>query len=146
MTDKVLAESLKRAPITDIDVPVVEDQQATTVPTTYRLGKTAVSTSYDVEKVSGAWKLAAVSKTLDLGLVRSPSIPMLINGVPVNSDFVDLLPGSYAFTTASPNLTYGSRNVVVIKDPKDYANVLDSAPLAQRPGPQERGHPGEPEL
>ena len=41
-----------------------------------------------------------MSKTLDLGLVRSPSIPMLINGVQVNSDFVDLLPGSYAFTTA----------------------------------------------
>ena len=128
MTDKVLAESLKRAPITDIDVPAVEDQQATTVPTTYRLGKTAVSTSYDVEKVSGVWKLAAVSKTIDLGLVRSPSIPMLINGVQVNSDFVDLLPGSYAFTAASPNLTYGSRNVVVIKDPNDYANVLDLRP------------------
>ena len=125
MTDKVVAASIKRAPITDIVVPTVEDQQATTVAVTYRLGKTDVSTSYDVQKVSGAWKLAAVSKTVDLGLVRSPSLPMLINGVPVNSDFVDLLPGAYAFTTASPNLTYGSKSVVVIKDPNDYANVLD---------------------
>ena len=125
MTDQVIAASIKRTPITGIEVPVVEDQQATTVSASYRLGKTHVSTSYSVVKVSGAWKLAAVRKTIDLGLVRSPSIPMLINGVKVNSDFVDLLPGSYAVTTASPNLTYGAKNVVVIKDPNDYANVFD---------------------
>jgi hypothetical protein len=125
MTNKVLAESIKRAPITEIEVPTVEDQQATTVPASYRLGKTAVRTSYDVVKASGAWKLALVSKTIDLGLVRSPTIPMLINGVPVDSYDVNLLPGSYAVTTASPNLTYGSKNVLVITDPKAYANVFD---------------------
>jgi hypothetical protein len=84
-----------------------------------------VDTSYDVVNTSGTWKLKAVHQTIDLGLVRSPSIPMLINGVKVNSDFVDLLPGSYAFTAGSPNLTYGSKNVVTITDPKGYANVLD---------------------
>jgi len=125
MTNKVLAQSIKRAPITDIQVPAVTDQQPSTVSATYRVGKTKVNTSYDVVKASGAWKLSAVHKTIDLGLVRSPSIPMLINGVKVKSDFVDLLPGSYAFTTASPHLTYGPRNVVTITDPKGYANVLD---------------------
>jgi hypothetical protein len=125
LTDKVLAESIKRAPLTAIAVPEVTDQQASSVSATYRLGKTEVNTSYQVVKVSGAWKLAAVSKTIDLGLVRSPSIPMLINGVEVNSDNVDLLPGSYAFTTASPHLTYGSKNVLVITDPNAYANILD---------------------
>ena len=98
LTDKVLDSSIKRAPLRAITVPQVTDQQATSVAATYRLGKTDVSTSYKVVKASGAWKLAAVSKTIDLGLVRSPSIPMLINGVKVNSDYVDLLPGSYAFT------------------------------------------------
>ena len=125
ITDKVLAESLRRAPLTAIKVPEVTDQQATTVSATYRLGKTEVSTSYDVVKTSGAWKLARVSKAIDLKLVRSPSIPMLINGVPVTSYEVNLLPGSYAFTTASPNLTYGSKNVVVITDPNAYSDVFD---------------------
>jgi hypothetical protein len=128
MTNKVLAESIKRAPLTAIEVPEVTDQQATTVSATYRLGKTEVSTSYDVVNSSGTWKLATVHKTIDLGLVRSPSIPMRINGVRVNSDLVDLLPGSYAFTAGSPNLTYGSKNVVTITDPKGYSNVLDLRP------------------
>ena len=125
MTNKVLAASIKQSPITEIQVPEVTDQQATTVSASYRLGRTDVDTSYGVVKASGAWKLTKVSKTIDLGLVRSPSIPMLLNGVPVNSNNADLLPGSYAFTTASPNLTYGSRNVVVIADPNAYADVFD---------------------
>ena len=37
----------------------------------------------------------------------------------------DVLPGAYAFTTASPNLTLGSKAVVTVKHPNDYANVLD---------------------
>ena len=125
MTNKVLAQSIKRAPLTAIEVPEVTDQQATTVSANYRLGKTPVSTTYRVVKASGAWKLARVSKPIDLRLVRSPSIPMLINGVRVNSYDVDLLPGSYAFTTASPNLSYGSKNVVVITDPDAYTDVFD---------------------
>jgi hypothetical protein len=124
MTDKVLAQSIKRAPITSIVVPQVTDQQATSVPATYRLGKTNVSTSYDVVQATGGWKLATISKTINLGLVRSRSIPMLINGVKVSSNDVDLLPGSYAFTTASPHLSYGPRNMVVITDPKAYADVF----------------------
>ena len=36
-----------------------------------------------------------------------------------------MLPGSYAFTTASATMTYGQKNVVLVKDPNDYANVLD---------------------
>jgi hypothetical protein len=128
VTDKVLAQSIKRAPISQIDVPQVTDQQATSVSATYRLGKTNVSTSYAVVKASGGWKLGAVSKTIDLTLVRSPSIPMLINGVKVSSDYVDLLPGSYAFTAASPHLSYGSRNVVTITDPNAYADVFNLRP------------------
>ena len=35
-----------------------------------------------------------------------------------------VLPGSYAFTAASPHLSYGSRNVVTITDPNAYADVF----------------------
>jgi hypothetical protein len=128
MTNNVLAQSIKRAPITSIVVPEVTDQQATSVHATYRLGTTNVSTSYAVVQAAGRWKLATVSKAIDLGLVRSPSIPMLINGVKVTSNRVELLPGSYAFTSASPQLSYGSRNVVVITDPNAFANVFSLRP------------------
>ena len=78
-----------------------------------------------MQQVGGAWKLSAVHKTVDLGLIRSPSIPIRINGVKVTSDFVDVLPGTYAFTTESPLLSLGSKAVMVVKHPNDYANVLD---------------------
>ena len=64
-------------------------------------------------------------KTVDLGLVRTPSIPIRMNGVKVTSDSVDVLPGTYAFSTESPQLTLGSKAVMVVKHPKDYASVLD---------------------
>ena len=109
MTDQVLAASVKRAPITQIDVPAVNDPAASTVSATYILGTTPVTVDYEVQQVGGVWKLAAVHKTLDLGLVRSPSFPMLINGVQVTSDAVDVLPGRVRIHDESPNLTYGSK-------------------------------------
>jgi hypothetical protein len=125
MNDRVLAESVKRAPITKINVAEVSDPAATTVAASYTVGKTPVTVDYGVQQVGGAWKLTAVHKTVDLGLVRSPSIPIRINGVRVTSDFVDVLPGAYAFTPESPMLTLGAKAVMVVKHPNDYANVLD---------------------
>lgn len=125
LTDAVLATSRKRAEITDIAVPAVDDQLATTVTAGYKIGTTAVRADYGVEQVGGQWKLSAVFKTLDLSLVRRPSLPIKINGVLVTSDTVDVLPGSYAFTPESPYLTLGSKAVVTVRDPGDYANVLD---------------------
>ncbi len=125
MTDQVLAASAKRAPITEVSVPEVTDPAASTVTASYRLGKTPVTADYGVRQVGGVWKLTAVHKTVDLGLVRTPSIPIRMNGVPVTSDSVDVLPGAYAFTTESPDLSLGSKAVMVIKHPNDYASVLD---------------------
>ncbi len=105
-----------------------------------------MTVDYGVQQVGGVWKLTAVHKTLDLGLVRSPSFPLLINGVKVTSDFVDVLPGTYAFTTASPNLTLGVQG-------GDHGQAPQR--LRQRAGPagrtecrraQDRGHPGQEEL
>jgi hypothetical protein len=125
MTDAVLARSIKLAPITGIDVPEVTDPAAGTVTATYTLGKTPVTIDYGVQQVGGAWKLTAVHRTVDLSLVRTPSIPLLLNGVKVTSNSVDVLPGAYAFSTESPLLTLGSKAVMVVKHPDDYASVLD---------------------
>jgi hypothetical protein len=125
MTDQVLAASVKRAPITQISVPEVDDPAADMVSASYHVGKTPVTVDYGVQQVGGVWKLTAVHKTVDLGLVRTPSIPIRMNGVKVTSDVVDVLPGTYAFSTESPQLTLGSQAVMVIKHPTDYASVLD---------------------
>jgi hypothetical protein len=125
LSNAVLADSRKRAPLTTVDVPAVTDPAATSVPATYQLGRTPVSQSFDVVKVNDQWKLTQVTKTIDVGLVRRTSVPMKINGVTIASTTVTLLPGSYAFTTGLAYLSYGSKNVVLLRSPSDEANVYD---------------------
>jgi hypothetical protein len=117
LSDEVLAESLERAPLTEIHVPVVEDQGATSVSATYTLGKSAISESFDVVKVADAWKLSRAIKDLDLGFIVGGPVPVKINGVTVDEDSIAVLPGSYAFTTGLPYVGYGSKNVVLVKSP-----------------------------
>jgi hypothetical protein len=117
LTNKVLAKSGERADLTQIQVPVVEDQNATSVSATYTLGKSAVSESFDVVKVADTWKLSRAVKDLDISFIVSGSVPVKINGVYVDQDSVAVLPGSYAFTTGLPYVGYGSKNVVLVKSP-----------------------------
>lgn len=117
LSNAVLAESNKRAPLTAIQVPVVDDQQATTVQAAYAIGRTRVTATYGVVKVGDEWKLTDALKEIDLSLLRDSSLGMRINGVKVTSDTVSLLPGSYAFTTGQRLVSYGSKSVVLIKSP-----------------------------
>jgi hypothetical protein len=117
LTNEVLARSGERAELTEIKVPVVEDQNATSVSATYTLGNSAVSESFDVVKAADTWKLSRAVKDLDIGFIVGGSVPVKINGVDVNQDSVAVLPGSYAFTTGLPYVGYGSKNVVLVKSP-----------------------------
>jgi hypothetical protein len=117
LTNEVLARSGERAELTEIKVPVVEDQNATSVSATYTLGNSAVSESFDVVKTADTWKLSRAVKDLDIGFIVGGSVPVKINGVDVNQDSVAVLPGSYAFTTGLPYVGYGSKNVVLVKSP-----------------------------
>ena len=101
----------------------VDDEDATVVRATYKFGATDVVEDFEVVKVGDIWKLARVVKTVELGLSRDPSVPMRINGVKVGGNTADLLPGSYAFTTGLPFVSYGSDNVVLIKSPSADADV-----------------------
>ena len=123
LTGAVLAESAKRAPLTTVNVTPVDDDNATVVAATYKFGDTDVVENFDVVKLGDVWKLTRVVKTVELGLNRQSSVPMRINGVKVSSNTVDLLPGSYAFTTGLPYISYGSDNVVLIKSPSGDADV-----------------------
>jgi hypothetical protein len=117
LTNEVLAKSSERADLTDIQVPVVDDQNATSVSATYSLGNSAVSESFDVVKVADTWKLSRTVKDLDIGFIVGGSVPVKINGVEVDQDSVAVLPGSYTFSTGLPYVGYGSKNVVLVKSP-----------------------------
>jgi hypothetical protein len=117
LTNEVLAESRERAPLTEIQVPVVEDQNAKSVSATYTLGDSTVSESFDVVKVGDSWKLSRAVKDLDLSFFMDGSVPVKINGVKVTESSVAVLPGSYAFSTGLPYVGYGSKNVVLVKSP-----------------------------
>ena len=84
LTNEVLAKSRKRAPLTDIDVPVVEDQNAKSVSARYMLGKSDVSESFDVVKVGDIWKISRAVKDLDISSIVDGSVPVKINGVKVS--------------------------------------------------------------
>jgi hypothetical protein len=117
LTNEVLAKSGERADLSDIQVPLVDDQNATSVSATYSLGNSAVSESFDVVKVADTWKLSRTVKDLDIGFIVGGSVPVKINGVEVDQDSVAVLPGSYAFSTGLPYVGYGSKNVVLVKSP-----------------------------
>jgi hypothetical protein len=117
LTNEVLAASLERAPVTGIDVPVVEDQSAKSVSATYTLGDSAVSETFDVAKVGDVWKISRAVKDLDISFIVDGSVPLKINGVKVSEDSVAVLPGSYAFTSGLRYVGYGSKNVLLVKSP-----------------------------
>jgi hypothetical protein len=125
LTDKVLAESMKRTPLTEIDVPVVENQNANSVSATYKLGKSNVSETFDVVKVADRWKLSRAVKDLDIAFLIDGPVPVRINGVKVTEESVAVLPGSYAFTTGLPYVGYGSKNVVLVKSPYVQADTFN---------------------
>jgi hypothetical protein len=117
LTNEVLAASRHRAPLSGIDVPVVEDQNAKSVSASYTLGSSKVSESFDVVKIGDIWKISRAVKDLDISSIENGSVPVKINGVKVSEESVAVLPGSYAFTTGLPYVGYGSQNVVLVKSP-----------------------------
>ena len=79
LTNAVLAESRRRAPITAINVPTVDDQAASTVTATYKIGSTSVSHAYQVQRTANdQWKLASVTAVVEIDY--HPAAGMKING------------------------------------------------------------------
>ncbi len=122
LSNAVLRESQRRAPLSRITVAPVTDPNATQVRASYYLGTTPVNTVYDVVKVGSEWKLAKVVNDLSLGAVRHSTVPMKINGATVTRNTIRVLPGSYAFTTGSNYLTYGNRNVLLVRSPTELVS------------------------
>ena len=128
LTPAVLAASAKLAPLTDIQVGA-SDPDATTVPVSYRLGSSQVSTSYEVMKTSDdQWKLVTVATDLDLTALQDESIPMIMNGTKVKPGSFSVLPGMYRFTTGQKNFDYGKRPDLVVRYPSDFPDITRITP------------------
>lgn len=134
LTDAVLADSNKRAPITDISVPDVTDEYAFKVDASYKLGGEAVTDDFNVKKVGSGWKLSKSYIDLDVRFARSKTLPMLINKVTVKTDKIRLFPGSYSFTSGTSYLSYGEESTVLLKSPSDYTSTSNLKPTLTKAG------------
>ena len=134
LTPEVLAASAKAAPLTGIQVGA-SDPDATSVPVSYQLGSTPVSTSYEVMKMSDdSWKLISVVSELDLTAVQESSVPMLMNGQKIKPGLFSVLPGSYRFTTGLRNFDYGSKPELVVRYPSDFPDISRVQPQISSKG------------
>lgn len=124
LTNEVLAASNKLAPISGITVPVVDDEYAYTINASYTRGEKKVNTSFSVQKDGDVWKLREAAYDLDLSSRLNKTVPMIINGITVESDSIALFPGSYEFTTGTKNISYSKSNVLTIDSPSEYPRGL----------------------
>lgn len=115
LTKAALQQTVKAAPITDINVPTT-DQNATVIPATYKLGGTEVKTQFQVRKLdSGSWEMAKTTVTFRVQGTNSTNVPLLINGVPVEWDgLLELLPGRYNLSSGLPFVGYNAEDAITV--------------------------------
>ena len=133
LTDAVLADSLKRAPITAITVSPPDDEYDSSIEASYKLGDQQVNESFTVQKTGDNYLLYDVTQNVNVEAIRSRTLPLLINGVAVQSDEVHLFPGSYLLTSGNEYANYGN-GALLVKHPNDYPNAYDLRPELTKAG------------
>lgn len=134
LTDAVLADSLKRAPITDIKVTPQANEYDTSIAATYKIGDQLVNEKFNVQKQDDNYLLYRVTQDVNVDSLRNRTLPFLVNGVEVKTDNIDLFPGSYVFSSGNENVDYGSGEPLLIKSPNDYPNAYDYRPTITAAG------------
>ena len=104
LTDDVLTASQKAAPIsgitTTVDSSTKEEAQVTV---RYTMGGKDVEQTLTVRKTDNVWKVVEGTSTVDLSAVGTGSLPLELNGSPVDAQTAAVLfPGSYTLTTTTP--------------------------------------------
>lgn len=122
LTDEVLADSLTRAPLTDIMIgeAVDEGYGNFTVPVTYTLGDTPVVDELRVREDSGTYHVAMALATISL----DDGLDLIVNGAAPASDSPDVFPGSYSLEAAHEYLTFDGGPLMVTKS-NDYKGSYD---------------------
>ncbi|HEX8343772.1 MAG TPA: hypothetical protein VF657_03360 [Actinoplanes sp.] len=134
LNDAVLADSNARAPITEINVPEVTDENAYSLDASYRLGDQPVNESFNVKKAGSTWKVDEGFAEVNLTSLRKKTLPMVINKVPVTTDKIRLFPGSYVFTSGNANIDYGQENVLLVESPSAYPRTTGIEPTLTAAG------------
>jgi len=101
LTDEMLAANQAVAPITDITITEGTGSDHQTVQAAYNLGGTPVSTTFEVTRVNGAWKLDSVAAPLPLDLSGTVGVDLAINGVPLLNINPAVFPGRYTVESVS---------------------------------------------
>jgi hypothetical protein len=128
LTDEALAASNELGPITDIEVVEPADADFSTyVTATYSVGDVPVTTEFSVNEyeAEGSWKMTAITADLELGS-RFAGLDMTLNGQPVESDSVQVFPGTYELATTTPNFVVTGETVVTVREPFDYPSFGDT--------------------
>ncbi len=117
LTDEVLAESVKKAPITEVKASAptstTRDSSAFTVPVTYKIGSKQVTDS--VKVVVNDAKLSVREGTVTLSLPSDvKGLTVLVNGVKPG-DSPAVFPGTYTVTTQEKYFTFGEKGTVVVE-------------------------------
>jgi hypothetical protein len=128
LTDEVLADSAEVAEITDIRVAEVANEYTSLVPATFKVGDQTVTENFFVTKSGDSWRLRTAGSELDFTNMRKNTLPLLINGTPLEVDKVMLFPGAYQLTSGSDYVSYGPSGRFTVKSNSDYLSSADLTP------------------
>jgi hypothetical protein len=138
LTDEVLAESNKAAPITGIEIlDEATDNGSSDVSVGYQLGDTPVTAEYSVLDYDddGVWEVSGGTSYLSTS--RFEGLGVTVNGVAVEGDEFEVFPGAYQFATTLPNFTLTGTTLALATEPfasvetSDIEPALSDAALTQ---------------
>lgn len=120
LTDQVLAESHKLAPMTGITIGDVRNRNETpvTVEAGFRLGGDAQTIRLEVSRDGDYWFVHGAPSELELrsdqGRVSDLGVPLLVNGVPLppGTSQATLFPGRYRVTSDHPFVQLDTQTTV----------------------------------
>ena len=124
LTDKVLKDSLTRAPITDINVGEPTGEYSTfDVSVTYKVGGESASDKYKVS--TGSEKI--LTSIPSVGLYSLKGVDITVNGVKAKSGESRhaVFPGSYVIASANKYFEVEGNTTVVVTTGKDSASPSD---------------------
>ncbi|WP_460744579.1 hypothetical protein [Mariniluteicoccus endophyticus] len=111
LTNEVLAEAMKKAPIKDVSVSVssVAGTRAY-VNATYTIGDKTLQKPHELTRTDDVWKLTDIAADVSLG-VSGPK--RSVNGKEVDAGRYLMFPGGYTVTTSNPMLVVTNGDFVV---------------------------------
>lgn len=135
LTDEALAVSNELAPITGITVGDIDlDEMNGRVPVTYTRGEEAVSVVYDVFDYDrdGEWEITGGTGAFEVS--RFNGLGLTINDQPIDSDTIDVFPGTYVFATDLENFEITGSTTVTVTEPFEYPSLSDLEPALSETG------------